>query len=242
MRRPKYSYEMELEDETVENMTWSSPQVRSAALFAATRMASNEGSHDFKHVLRVYRLAMLMTHETIVTGTPVDKEVVEMAALLHDVFYPKAYKHEPGAPTGTMLTKPFLQSISVADDMVDKVAFIANNISYSKQAKKPIPKDMRSIEMDIVQDADRLDAMGAIGVARCFAYGGHAGHKMEKSRQHFDEKLVKLSALIQTEAGAKIASRRQKLMLNFLNALDDEYAVVGQVSTFPLKMTSKSPQ
>lgn len=238
LRRSKVTYDIEREDGPVDKMTWSSPKVEAVALFAATRMRENEGSHDFKHVLRVHHLAMILAKQTIAAGTPVDEEVVEMAALLHDVFDSRINNQEPDAATGIMLTMHFLSSIAVPDDMVGKVTFIADNISYSKQVKNYIPRQRRSIEMDIVQDADRLDAIGAIGVARCFAYGGHAGHKMEKSRRHFNEKIVKLASLMQTTAGAKMAARRQPIVSKFLKEFDDEYALVGQDSTLPIKMTS----
>lgn len=230
------------EDAAVEDMQWSCPKVRAVALFAANRMANNEGSHDFKHVLRVHAVSVTLARETVASGTPVDLHTVEMAALLHDVFDAKLYKQQQESLTGTELTKKFLTSLDMPATTVEKVAFIANNISYSKQLKKLIPKHKRSIEMDIVQDADRLDAMGAIGIARCFAYGGSVTDKMETSRKHFNDKILKLQPLMQTRAGARIATRRQRFLVTFLNHFDDEYKFAGQTSVSLLRFAASEPQ
>ncbi len=168
---------------------YSCPVIYKAALFAAKKMEQNEGSHSFRHVLRVHKVAVQIAEKLIKDGTCIDMRLVQLGALLHDVFDRKVYKPGPGDKSGSELLLDFLLSLGLPEEYASHVVFIADGISFSKQKKIPIPENKRSIEMDIVQDADRLDAIGAIGIARCFAYGGHTGRGLEDSRAHFDSKV-----------------------------------------------------
>lgn len=100
-----------------------------------------------------------------------------------------------------------------------RVIHIAENISYSKQLHTT---PSRFLEMDIVQDADRLEALGAVGVARAFACGGAAGRSLADTRAHYEEKLVRLVPLMRTAPGAAVAHARAERMRHFMEAYDDE--------------------
>jgi uncharacterized protein len=201
---------------------------RSAAIISATehfvvkRMGTNEGSHDALHAMRVRNLAVKLASDSPV---PVNMLVIELAALTHDLYDRKVWSPAPGAHEDpcALLADDLRTICGLADPAtVTLVVSIAQNISFSKQKKRPIPKAQRCVEMDIVQDADRLDSLGAIGLARCFAYGGSISESLGKTRAHFDEKLLRLLPLICTEQGARVARERHAFMLDFVHRFDDE--------------------
>jgi uncharacterized protein len=201
----------------------SSAVVAACEAYVVERMSANEGSHDFRHAFRVRNLAVRLARQE--TRRNVDMLVVELAALVHDVYDGKVW-----APALDKLQDP---SALLADDLrsvvgltdpalIALVVTIAQGISYSKQQKQPIPKSQRCVEMDIVQDADRLESLGAIGLARCFAFGGSIAESLENTRQHFDDKLLCLLPLFCTEQGARIARERHSFLLDFVARFDDE--------------------
>ena len=102
--------------------------------------------------------------------------------------------------------------------MTDRICEVINSVSFSQN------KDRRpeTIEAEVVQDADRLDAIGAIGVARTFAYGGEHGRPLEDSVQHFHDKLLLLKNLMNTETGKKLAEKRHAFLEEFLKELREE--------------------
>lgn len=174
--------------------------VSRAAVFASSKMADNDGAHQFEHVLRVHRTATHIASRESAAGANIDMRIVQLAAILHDVYDRKVYRPGPGDPSGAELLLRFLCTLDLPDGHAARVVAIADGVSFSKQRKTPLSEEQRSLELDIVQDADRLDAMGAVGVARCFAYGGSAGCALESSRVHFDDK-VRASHLVSTIGG-----------------------------------------
>ena len=168
---------------------------------------NNAGGHDAEHTLRVYSNALKIAK--LEQGC--DPDVTILAALLHD-----ADDHKLFATENNANARSFLESRNVPEDQIETICRIINSVSFSKN------KDKRpdTIEAKVVQDADRLDAMGAVGVARTFAYGGEHGRPMEESLQHFYDKLLRLKDLMNTETGRRLAEERHAFLETFLQ----EYA------------------
>ena len=183
----------------------------------------NEGSgHDWFHIERVYNLATYLCKKE--NG---DEFIIKMAVLLHDI---DDWKFSNNNNT----TKDFLQSLNIDTSSYNKIMNIINTISYKGGIENSAQHD---IEGKIVQDADRLDAMGAIGIARTFTYGGNKNrliynpsikpkefNSLEEVKNsnnhtinHFYEKLLKLKNLMNTDTAKQIAEERHKFMELFLD-------------------------
>lgn len=167
--------------------------------------------HDYYHIERV-----VINSRKILQTEKADGFLVELAAWLHDL---GDHKLHNGVDKSEELINAFLNSLVVAQPIIDRVIEIVSQVSFSK-GNRP-----SSIEAEIVQDADRLDAIGAIGIARCFAYGGskhrilYSPDEKEKessSIQHFYDKLLKIKGLINTESAKLIAARRHSFMEEYL--------------------------
>jgi len=182
--------------------------IKKAIAFVQTLFAGNADGHDFDHTMRVYRNAM-----KLIGSIACDKELVALAALLHDADDYKLF-----ATVNNANARSFLQDSGVDKDRIEKIIDAINAVSFSKnKGKRP-----DTIEGQIVQDADRLDAIGAIGVARTFAYGGKHGRGLEGSIQHFYDKLLWLKDTMNTEAARKLAEERHKFMIEFLEEWKQE--------------------
>ncbi|MBQ1835215.1 MAG: HD domain-containing protein [Oscillospiraceae bacterium] len=170
---------------------------------------NNADGHDFNHSIRVYENA-----RNIAAGYPAcDRLVVSLAALLHDVDDHKLFSTE-----NNQNARAFLQSQSVRQDEIERICTVINAVSFSKnRGKRP-----ESLEGQIVQDADRLDAIGAIGIARTFAFGGKNGRSIESSLQHFHDKLLLLKDEMNTEEAKRIAEIRHSYMEGFLTEMQEE--------------------
>lgn len=186
-----------------------------------------DASHDWQHIERVMKNA-----KTILKKETGDPFVVELAVLLHDVSDPK-YKNP-----GEDLERDILDRLELPDASRQHIQDVIESVSFKGGNGKPAA----SIEAKIVQDADRLDAIGAIGIARAFAYGGAKGRKLydwhEKARTemteqeyreaqtssvtHFYEKLLLLKNQMTTEMGKQMAEERHEFMLSFLEQLQTE--------------------
>ena len=170
---------------------------------------NNADGHDAEHSMRVYANAMKLAeryHEC-------DNEVVALAALLHDVDDHKLFDTKDNANA-----RAFLTSNDLGEKKIEQICVIINGVSFSKnRGKKP-----DSIEGQIVQDADRLDAIGAVGIARTFAYGGKVGRSWDDSIQHFYDKLLLLKDEMNTEEAKRIAEIRHEYMQGFLNEIQEE--------------------
>jgi uncharacterized protein len=205
----------------------------------------NEGSgHDWEHIRRVWQTA-----RTLAQNTPAAQvEVVELGALLHDVADWKFHGGDEEA--GPRAARQWLASLQVAEATIQHVEAIIREISFKGLG---VPTPMSTLEGELVQDADRLDAIGAIGVARAFAYGGHKGrplhdpavppveHESFESYKkntgptinHFYEKLLHLRERLHTPAARVVANERHAFMEQFLAQFLREWesADVGAAST-----------
>jgi len=193
-----------------------------------------EGSgHDWWHIHRVWKNSI-----SIGEKEGGDMFVVQLGALLHDIDDFKL--HGGDSSVGAREARKYLKSLGVNEDVVNHVCEIVGDISFKGAGEE---KPMRTLEGRIVRDADRLDAMGAIGIARCFAYGGYKGtpihlpdvkpklHETTEeyiTRQssqinHFYEKLLLLKELMLTDTGKKMAEGRHRYMLEYLEQFDKEW-------------------
>ena len=170
---------------------------------------NNSDGHDAAHSIRVYTNARKIAEEY----PECDLTVVSLAALLHDVDDHKLFD-----TANNMNARTFLKDRQVVDPIIERICEVINGVSFSKnRGRRP-----STLEGQIVQDADRLDAMGAIGIARTFAYGGKVGRPLEDSLRHFDDKLLLLKDEMNTEVAKRIAENRHKYMEEFLAEYRDE--------------------
>ena len=177
--------------------------------FVSDLLENNSGGHDTAHSLRVYKNAL----EIAGNEPGCDMTVVSLAALLHDVDDHKLFDHENNENA-----REFLSDSGVSDELIEEICGVINSVSFSKnRGKKP-----ETLEGKIVQDADRLDAMGAIGIARTFAFGGEHGRSIEESVMHFHEKLLLLKDEMNTESARKIAESRHAFLEEFLSHYYEE--------------------
>lgn len=194
-----------------------SAAVVAAAAYVRGAMAGNDIAHDFQHVIRVHQRALSIAHELAGRGATIDIEVVQLGALLHDVY---DHKLRPDIIDGERRLLQFLCGQGLIHQRASHAAFIASHVSFSKRDDNVD----RCIELDIVTDADRLDAMGAVGIARAFGYGGSRGQTLGESRIHFDHKLLLLAQTIRTEPARREAAIRHAFMLQFVDIFDREMA------------------
>jgi uncharacterized protein len=197
------------------------------------KFLNQEGSHDWFHIERVYNLAIYLQEKE---GG--DRTIIELAALLHDI---SDHKYNGGNwQAGATVAIKLMLEVGVSTEIAEKVAQVISQVSF-KGAK--VQDDVESIEAKIVQDADRLDAIGAIGIARAFSYGGSKNRplyhpeieptlhssKEEYAKSvshtvnHFYEKLFLLKDLIKTKTGRDLAEKRHQLMQKFIADFYDEW-------------------
>ncbi|MEH7373477.1 HD domain-containing protein [Neobacillus drentensis] len=200
--------------------------------FVRNELAEDATGHDWFHVDRVRRNALHICREEKIG----EVFIIEMAALLHDI---PDEKLNESIEKGEEKLETFLQTIPLTDNEKKHIKQIIATISY----KGGINSELTTIEAKIVQDADRLDAIGAIGIARAFAYGGKKGQpiynpgikvrnemSLEEYRKgkstsihHFYEKLLKLKDLLNTESAREMAESRQQMMETFLEQFYQEW-------------------
>ena len=171
--------------------------------------AENADGHGFDHSMRVYRNALRIAE----TEPAADQLIVSLGALLHDADDHKLFHTENNENA-----RRFLREHSISPDTEDRICEAVNAVSFSKN-KGNCPE---TIEGRIIQDADRLDAIGAIGIARTFAYGGKHGRTPEDSIAHFHEKLLLLKDLMNTEKAREMAESRHAFMEQFLREWERE--------------------
>jgi len=207
--------------------------INQTILFVKQQLENAEGGHDWFHIERVYNNAL-----SIGEKEKGDVVVVKLAALLHDIADSKF--HQGDDTIGPRIACEFLESQKVDEKTIVHVVNIIENISYKGGA---VNSTFHSLELDIVQDADRLDAIGAIGIARTFNYGGFKNRplynpaiapKMNMTPQeyknstaptlnHFYEKLLLLKDLMNTETGKQMAQKRHRFMETFLSQFYREW-------------------
>ena len=203
--------------------------------FVKKELKNAEGGHDWFHIARVFKNSILISKDE-----KVDVFVVSLAALLHDIADPKFYNGDE--TVGPKVATKFLKEQEVHEQIINHVVHIIKHISFKNSFDKASEK-FTSIELKVVQDADRLDAIGAIGIARCFNYGGFKNRglydpevipnlNMTKEEykksdaptiNHFYEKLLLLKDKMNTASGKKIATQRHAFMETYLQQFYDEW-------------------
>lgn len=201
--------------------------------FVKKRLENTESGHDWFHIERVYKNALLIAKEETC-----NTEVVQLAALLHDIADSKF--HYGDETIGPKVALEFLTKENIAEEIISHVVAIIENISFKGGN---FEQNFHSKELEIVQDADRLDAIGAIGIARTFNYGGFKNRdiydpqilpnlSMSKEEyknstaptiNHFYEKLLLLKDKMNTETGKKIAQKRHDFMESYLEQFYNEW-------------------
>ncbi len=210
----------------------SSDLITRTAAHVQTVLSGDGTGHDWWHVYRVWKMARRIGH-----AEQADPLIVELAALLHDI---ADWKLQDGdSSVGPARAKEWLDSLGLDTSIVDQVCQIIANISFKGAA---VEQPLLSLEGKVVQDADRLDALGAIGIARAFAYGGAKGqaiynpavqpteHRTAESYlkggtsvNHFYEKLLLLKDRMNTATGRAMAEERHRFMEEYLWRFYDEW-------------------
>ncbi|MDV7697305.1 HD domain-containing protein [Chryseobacterium soli] len=203
--------------------------------FVKEKLEGAEAGHDWYHIERVWKLS-----KKIAEAENCNHDVVELSALLHDIADPKF--HNGDETLALKISREFLESQQVSEDIIEQVLFVIKNISFKNRGE--VPSEL-PVELKIVQDADRIDAIGAIGIGRTFNFGGFKNNLMydpevppslnmskeeyKKSNgttiNHFYEKLLLLKDLMNTEKGRELAQQRHDFMLTFLDQFYKEWNV-----------------
>ena len=216
-------------------MTISEAQLIETTInFVKSELKDAEGGHDWFHIERVYKNTLLIAKQE-----NVDITVVSLAALLHDIADSKF--HNGDEELGSKIASTFLLKLNVDSEIIEHVTQIIDNMSFKNTFD--LNPSFSSKEMEVVQDADRLDAIGAIGIARCFNYGGFKDRtlynpeikpnlNMTKAEyknsetptiNHFYEKLLLLKDQMNTKTGKRIALERHNYMKGFLKQFYAEW-------------------
>ncbi len=202
--------------------------IEATKTFVKTSLADAEGGHDWFHTLRVHNNALLIAKDE-----NVDKLIVVLGALFHDIADSKF--HDGNETVGPKIVRKFLFERNVDSLVIEHVIKIIENISFNKSLDDG--EKFQSPELDVIQDADRLDAIGAIGIARCFNYGGFKNRalynpdikpKLNMNKEeyknasaptinHFYEKLLLLKDRMNTKTGKRIALERHSFMKQYLD-------------------------
>lgn len=215
--------------------------VRRAEELVEREMGGRDASHDAAHALRVRDLALSLAAEEGLSA-PDRLLTVELAALLHDV---GDYKYTKNNVEDMSVVEMFLQEVGLDEGQKDEIVAIIKGMGFKNEvSNKSIVEP--TLEFAIVQDADRLDAIGAIGIARCFTYGGSKNSALHDPRilprvslskekymskeekqtsiNHFHEKLFKLKDMMKTEAGKRRAEKRHRFMEEFVAEFYEEWS------------------
>lgn len=210
--------------------------VEETIAFVKETLKGAEGGHDWFHIQRVFKNTLLIAKDE-----EADVLTVSLAALLHDIADAKFNKGDEAI--GPKMAEDFLSELKVKKRIINHIVKIIKNLSFKNTFEKKRGRKFRSKELQIVQDADRLDAMGAIGIARTFNYGGYKNReiynpeiapnlnmtKEEYKRSkaptlnHFYEKLLLLKDKMNTETGKKLAEQRHQFMLDYLEQFYREW-------------------
>ncbi|HCE53534.1 MAG TPA: phosphohydrolase [Lutibacter sp.] len=207
--------------------------IKNTEAFVKNALKNAEGGHDWFHILRVWNNAKLISKNENVDGF-----VVELGALLHDIADSKF--HNGDETIGPKIAREFLESQQVDESIIVHIENIISNISFKGGN---FEQQFNSPELEVIQDADRLDAIGAVGIARTFNYGGFKNRPLYNPEispdlnqtkeayknseaptiNHFYEKLLLLKDRMNTFTGRKIAANRHQYMEHFLNQFYDEW-------------------
>ncbi|KAH7392911.1 hypothetical protein BKA66DRAFT_457204 [Pyrenochaeta sp. MPI-SDFR-AT-0127] len=187
--------------------------------FVHDYMSKYDNSHDYQHILRVVSNTHRILQAELKTNPSIayDTTALFLAALLHDVGDHKYAK--PGEDIENQIAN-VLKERGTSENLAAKVQTIAKHVSYSHEVRNP--QNVASVlqkypELAIVQDADRLDAIGAVGIARCFSFGAakFPNQPMSRAIDHFEEKLYKVASMLKTDSGKQMAKKRNKVLEDF---------------------------
>lgn len=185
---------------------YSEREQRCIKYISSLLIDNKSNGHGDDHALRVLGNAM-----KIAKGYSCNMEVVTLAALLHDVD-----DHKLFSTVNNANARKFLVAEGIASETIEEICEVINAVSFT-HGQSP-----RTIEGKIVQDADRLDAIGAIGIARAFAFGGSVGNNLSDTVQHFRDKLLKLKGMMNLPEAVKMAELRHDRIVIFLSQLEEE--------------------
>ena len=207
-------------------MSGNDQYIDKTSLFVKRTLLHAEAGHDWLHTQRVVQNTLsILKYEP--KAHPL---IVKIGALLHDIADPKFHNNDE--TLGVHISQEFLKTLGLKDSIVEQILFIVENISFGGGKKVDYP----TLELKIVQDADRLDALGAIGIARCFHFGGYKNRPIfdqeilpklnltpENYRQHiapslnhFFEKLILLKDQMNTAKGKELAEQRHQFLITYL--------------------------
>jgi len=204
--------------------------------FVKETLEGAEAGHDWSHIKRVVRNARLISK-----GEDVDDFIVEISALLHDIADSKFHDGDEGL--GPIKARAFLNCLNLPESSIEHIINIIKYVSFKNELDLEQMEPFKSSELDVVKDADRLDAIGAIGIARTFHYGGYKNRsiydpetppnlKLSKEEykkstaptiNHFYEKLLLLKDGMKTTTGRQIAEQRHQFMEEFLEQFFSEW-------------------
>lgn len=210
--------------------------IQNTIAFVKDQLKDAEAGHNWSHIERVWKLSKKIAE---IEGG--NLKIVELSALLHDIADPKF--HNGDENLALEISRIFLETQAVSEEEIEAILYIIKNISFKNRGDF---QGEPSKELQIVQDADRLDAIGAIGIARTFHFGGFKNNpiydpeikpNLEMTKEeykksegttinHFYEKLLLLKDLMNTETGRKIAEKRHQFMLQFLEQFYSEMEAV----------------
>ncbi|KAK3325667.1 hypothetical protein B0H66DRAFT_134290 [Apodospora peruviana] len=200
------------------------PLVQAITAYVQEYMQNYDPSHSWDHIERVVGLARYIYSKSQ-NRELLDLRTIQLAALLHDVGDRKYLK--PNQDPKNLISEVLLANACPAA-LASKIQTICHGVSYTTETKDPA--HVRSLiaeypELAVVQDADRLDAIGAVGIGRMFTFGGaKTGRPMDESMQHFDDKLLKLEGMIKTDVGRELARERTERLRVFKEWWGDEVA------------------
>jgi uncharacterized protein len=206
--------------------------------FVKEKLKDAESGHDWFHIERVWKNSLLISEGEILKNPQINLTIIQLGALLHDIADHKF--HGGDDSVGPKVAREFLESLQVEENIISAVCNIIQKISFKGSTAK---NEMDSCEGLIVQDSDRLDAIGAIGIARTFSYGGYRNRQMYDPQEkpnmnmdwetyknnkgptinHFYEKLLLIKDRMNTETGKKIAQKRHDYMCGFLEEFFNEW-------------------
>ncbi|KAK4200679.1 hypothetical protein QBC40DRAFT_339624 [Triangularia verruculosa] len=211
----------------------SDPLITSVTAYVKEYMKNYDASHDFDHIQRVLSLSHHIHSQTPPSTTgipPLDLKTIHLSALLHDVGDRK-YLQPNEDPT--TLIQSVLLSFGSDETLAKKVQEICNAVSYSGEVKNP--SHVQSVlakhpELAVVQDADRLDALGAMGLARMFTFGGaKRSRDLQGTVDHIEDKLVKLEFMMKTEEGKRLARVRTERLRVFQREWREEVGFIEKL-------------
>jgi uncharacterized protein len=207
---------------------------KSINAFVYTYMSNYDNSHDYQHILRVLSNTNRIFQAELATNPSItyDTTALFLAALLHDVGDHKYAKEGEDIKT---LVLDNLLAHGADYKLAQKIQCIVDHVSYTHEIRNPeaVTEMMKLVpEIAIVQDADRLDAIGAVGIARCFSFGAAKmpDQPMDRAVGHFEDKLYRLAGMMKTEAGKEMAKKRHEMLQEFARQWGEETELSFEVA------------